>query len=107
MDNKQRTILDVNKKLAEESDGIIEVNTATEPQPHPLTVKAAKAWHILKNGLLEENPVLRLALGMCPTLALTASVQNALGMGLSVLLVLTCSNIIVSLLRKFITSGIR
>jgi len=100
-------MLEVNKQHADEADGLIEVNEGTEPKPHPLSNKAIKAWRILKNGIVDENPVLRLALGMCPTLALTTSVQSALGMGLSVLFVLTCSNILVSLLRNFITPGIR
>lgn len=59
------------------------------------------------NGIIAENPVLVLLLGMCPTLATTTSVKNAVGMGLSATFVLTCSNIVISLLRKLIPDEIR
>jgi H+/Na+-translocating ferredoxin:NAD+ oxidoreductase subunit E len=58
-------------------------------------------------GLVAENPVLRLALGLCPALAVSSSVENALGMGISVIFVLTMSNLLVSLLRKVIPAKIR
>ncbi len=58
-------------------------------------------------GLWRENPVLRLLLGMCPTLAVTAAVKPALTMGLSVIFVLTCSNIVVSLMRNFLKPHLR
>ena len=58
-------------------------------------------------GLIKENPVLRLVLGTCPTLAVTTSVMSALGMGASATAVLVCSNIVISLLRKVIPSKIR
>lgn len=58
-------------------------------------------------GLMKENPVLRLVLGTCPTLATSTSVVNALGMGISVLIVLVCSNIVISALRKIIPSKVR
>ncbi|MCR5484206.1 MAG: electron transport complex subunit E [Clostridiales bacterium] len=58
-------------------------------------------------GLLIENPVLRLVLGTCPTLATSTSMVNALGMGISVLIVLVCSNTVISLLRKVIPSKVR
>lgn len=61
----------------------------------------------LKEGLLTQNPVLVQLLGMCSTLAITTSITNGLGMGVSVLLVLTASNIVISLLRKIIPSQIR
>ena len=60
-----------------------------------------------RKGLLVENPVLRLVLGTCPTLATSTSMVNALGMGISVTLVLLCSNIAISLLRKVIPSKVR
>ena len=59
------------------------------------------------NGIITENPVLVLLLGMCPTLAVTTSVNNAVGMGLAVTFVLTCSNVVISLLRKIIPDEIR
>ncbi len=58
-------------------------------------------------GLWHENPVLRLLLGMCPTLAVTAAVKPALTMGLSVIFVLLCSNIVVSLMRKLLKPHLR
>ncbi len=59
------------------------------------------------NGLITENPTFVLLLGMCPTLAVTTGVTNAIGMGLSTAVVLTCSNIVISLLRNFIPNKIR
>lgn len=59
------------------------------------------------NGLIKENPTFVLMLGMCPTLAVTTGVINGIGMGLSTTAVLICSNIVISLLRKFIPNKIR
>ncbi len=59
------------------------------------------------NGILTENPTFVLLLGMCPTLAVTTGVVNAIGMGLSTMAVLICSNVVISLLRKFIPDKIR
>ncbi len=59
------------------------------------------------NGLIKENPTFVLFLGMCPTLAVTTSAFNALGMGLSTMVVLVFSNIFISLLRKFIPGKVR
>ena len=59
------------------------------------------------NGLITENPTFVLLLGMCPTLAVTTGVTNAIGMGLSTAVVLTYSNIVISLLRNFIPNKIR
>lgn len=59
------------------------------------------------NGLFKENPTFVLLLGMCPTLAVTTGVINAIGMGLSTMAVLICSNIFISLLRKFIPDTVR
>lgn len=58
-------------------------------------------------GLIKENPVLRLVLGTCPTLAVTTSVTNAIGMGVAATIVLVCSNIVISALRKVIPSKVR
>lgn len=58
-------------------------------------------------GLIKENPVLRLVLGTCPTLAVTTSVESALGMGAAAMIVLVCSNIVISALRKVIPSKVR
>lgn len=61
----------------------------------------------LTKGFIKENPVLRLVLGTCPTLAVTTSVMGAIGMGASATAVLICSNIVISLLRKVIPSKVR
>ncbi len=61
----------------------------------------------LLNGLIKENPTFVLALGMCPTLAVTTSAMNGLGMGLTTMVVLALSNLIISLLRKFIPNRVR
>ena len=57
---------------------------------------------IVTNGLLKENPTLRLVMGTCPTLAVTTAVSNALGMGAAATVVLICSNFVISALRKVI-----
>ena len=61
----------------------------------------------LRAGILDQNPVLVQLLGMCPTLATTTSVKNALGMGLAATAVLICSNLFISLLRRFIPKQVR
>lgn len=61
----------------------------------------------LKNGIFDQNPVLVQLLGMCPVLAVTTSVSNAIGMGLAATAVLICSNVFISLLRKFIPKQVR
>ncbi|MBQ7654433.1 MAG: electron transport complex subunit E, partial [Clostridia bacterium] len=53
-------------------------------------------------GFIDENPVLRLVLGTCPTLAVSTSVESAVGMGIAASIVLICSNIAISALRKVI-----
>ena len=58
-------------------------------------------------GILKENPTLRLVLGTCPTLAVTTSVTNAIGMGIAASIVLICSNIVISALRKVIPDKVR
>lgn len=58
-------------------------------------------------GLWKENPVFRLLLGMCPTLAVTAAVKPALTMGLCVIFVLLCSNIVISLMRNLLKPHLR
>ena len=58
-------------------------------------------------GIIKENPVLRLVLGTCPTLAVTTSMESAVGMGLAASAVLICSNIVISALRKIIPQKVR
>ncbi len=61
----------------------------------------------LYNGLIKENPTFVLMLGMCPTLAVTSSAMNGLGMGLSTTVVLVFSNLLISAFRKIIPDGVR
>lgn len=61
----------------------------------------------LKEGILDQNPTLVQLLGMCPTLATTTSLENAFGMGMAATAVLICSNVFISLLRKFIPRQVR
>jgi len=60
-----------------------------------------------KEGLITQNPVLVQLLGMCSVLAITTTLFNGIGMGISVLVILTCSNVVISLMRKIIPSKIR
>ena len=62
---------------------------------------------ILTNGIIRENPVLVLVLGTCPRLAISTQAINGLGMGISVLVVLTCSNIMISALKRIIPDTVR
>lgn len=62
---------------------------------------------VFLNGLIWENPIFTLMLGMCPTLAITIAGSNGLGMGLATTAVLVCSNLIISLLRKVIPEKVR
>ena len=61
----------------------------------------------LYNGIIKENPTFVLILGMCPTLAVTSSLVNGAGMGLSTMAVLVLSNIVISMLRNIIPNGVR
>lgn len=65
-----------------------------------------KTLLIVLSGIFKNNPVFRLVLGMCPTLAVTTSLENALGMGLAATFVLICSNVLVSALRKVIPGAV-
>jgi electron transport complex protein RnfE len=61
----------------------------------------------LTRGIIKENPTFRLVLGMCPTLAVTTSLENALGMGVAATFVLVCSNAAISSLRNIIPAAVR
>lgn len=67
----------------------------------------SKAGKVFTNGLFNENPTFRLVLGTCPTLAVTTQAMNGIGMGLAATFVLLGSNIVISLLRKFIPDKVR
>ncbi|MBM4117186.1 electron transport complex subunit E [bacterium] len=62
---------------------------------------------VFLSGLWRENPIFRLVLGMCPTLAVSTSVENGIGMGLAATFVLICSNVIIALMRNFIPRKVR
>lgn len=65
------------------------------------------ALHELTKGIWKENPIFRIVLGMCPTLAITTTAQNGIGMGLAATFVLVGSNVMISTLRNFIPKKIR
>ena len=62
---------------------------------------------LITNGFIKENPVLKLVLGTCPTLAVTSSAFNGFGMGVAATFVLICSNVVISALRKIIPDKVR
>lgn len=66
-----------------------------------------KFWKELLKGLWKEIPVFRVVLGLCPTIAVTTSVENAMGMGAAATFVLICSNTVISLLRNAIPNKVR
>lgn len=91
-----------------------DVKTATHPGEavaEPLAVPRPSRFKVwaqdFVNGVRAENPVLKLVLGLCPALAVSTSVFNALGMGVAATFVLTGSNFVVALLRNFIPSRVR
>ena len=67
----------------------------------------SKYKDIAMNGLVKNNPAFKLVLGMCPTLAVTTTLVNGIGMGLSTALVLLCSNVFISMMRKIIPDQVR
>lgn len=69
--------------------------------------KKKSLFQEFSKGIVKENPVLRLVLGTCPTLAVTTSLSSALGMGIAATIVLACSNTVISLLRKVIPQKVR
>ena len=66
-----------------------------------------KLWSVFYKGLFEQNPIFRLALSLCPALAVTSTVQDGLGMGLAVLFVITANNTDVSIFRNHILPEVR
>ena len=66
-----------------------------------------KALSTVLNGILRENPVFALVLGICPTLATTTSAINGMSMGLATTFVLVCSNVVISLLKNLIPDKVR
>ena len=80
-------------------------------EPETEKIGAGAMFHslgaVLRNGILDQNPSFRLILGTCPLLAVTTSVINGVGMGISATAVLICSNIVISLIRKLIPDTVR
>ncbi len=70
-------------------------------------MKNVSNMSVLLKGIIKENPVIVLVLGTCPTLATTGNVAGAFGMGIAALIVLICSNALISLLRKMIPDSVR
>ena len=70
-------------------------------------MKKKSLWCEFTKGIVKENPVLCLVLGTCPALAVTTAAENAIGMGLAATLVLLCSNVAISLLRRVIPQTVR
>ena len=66
-----------------------------------------KKLNLLTRGFIKENPVLIMVLGLCPSLAVTTSVINGIGMGLATTFVMLCSNVMISALRKVIPNQVR
>jgi electron transport complex protein RnfE len=64
-------------------------------------------WDIFYKGLFDQNPIFRLALSLCPALAVTSNVYNALAMGLSVMFVITANNVVVSIFRRWVNPKVR
>lgn len=64
-------------------------------------------FKVLMNGIIKENPVFVLLLGMCPTLGTTSSAINGMGMGLATMFVLICSNVVISLIKNLIPDMVR
>ena len=69
-------------------------------------IPTMKTWSVFWYGIFKNNPTFRLVLGLCPTLAVTTSLENALGMGMAATFVLVCSNGLVSALRKVIPAAV-
>ena len=65
------------------------------------------AWKEFAKGFWSENPIFRLVLGLCPTLAVTTTAENGIGMGLAATFVLVCSNTVIAIMRNFIPKKIR
>ena len=70
-------------------------------------MKANSPLERLYNGIIKENPTFVLMLGMCPTLAVTTSAKNGFGMGMTTMVILALSNLMISMLRKMIPDSVR
>lgn len=107
--NDERKAAGIVEPIADTVTNAEQVSNDTEKNAKPsgenpaLTLFKAE----MKRGILTENPVLRLVLGTCPTLAVTTAASNAIGMGIAATLVLVCSNTVISLMRHIIPDKVR
>ena len=90
------------EETASEDAAAAEISKPSDKKP-----AAGVIGDAMKRGIILENPVLRLVLGTCPTLATTTAASNAIGMGIAATLVLICSNTVISLLRNVIPDKVR
>ena len=99
--NNNQTITENNTEIKEKKSRkkIVEIKENT--------IKEKGILHYILNGIITENPTFILMIGMCPTLAITTSVSNAIGMGLATTVVLVASNALISLARKIIPDSLR
>ena len=99
--NNNQTITENNTEIKEKQSRkkIVEIKENT--------IKEKGILHYILNGIITENPTFILMIGMCPTLAITTSVSNAIGMGLATTVVLVASNALISLARKIIPDSLR
>lgn len=104
-------------KTLEKDNNQIIIESSTETKEKKSRKKAIEVsenvtkekgfFHYIVNGIITENPTLVLMIGMCPTLAITTSVSNAIGMGLATTVVLVASNALISFARKIIPDTLR
>ena len=104
IEEEQETVQLIDQpELAESNETTVpETGASAEKKP-----AAGVLGDAMKRGIILENPVLRLVLGTCPTLATTTAASNAIGMGIAATLVLICSNTVISLLRNIIPDKVR
>lgn len=100
-DNKEKT------QAEAEDTSLPEAATEKPAQAEKKPFAGGTFADAMKRGVILENPVLRLVLGTCPTLATTTAASNAIGMGIAATLVLICSNTVISLLRNIIPDKVR
>lgn len=100
---KSVCLVEQNELSADPSNETAHQSAKTRTENPTLTLLQSE----LKRGILTENPVLRLVLGTCPTLAITTAASNAIGMGIAATLVLICSNTVISLMRNIIPDKVR
>ena len=99
---EEAQVAEQTEETASEDAAAAEISKPSDKKP-----AAGVIGDAMKRGIILENPVLRLVLGTCPTLATTTAASNAIGMGIAATLVLICSNTVISLLRNVIPDKVR